>query len=157
MTTVGSKHQISFGYTDRFIYSLNNINSENSLTSKKHFYIIAPMLRQARLDVLGALHRIMARGIDKSDIFGDNEDKAQFHERLGQNVTEGECPVYARVLMTNCVHLLFKSGISSVMRKLLTWYTQYYNHRHNRTGPSFLRSGWICICSQQDGTVHFLN
>ena len=56
------------------------------------------MPRQARLDVPGALHHIMVRGIDKSNIFRDDEDKARFLERLGQNVEEGKCSVYAWVL-----------------------------------------------------------
>jgi putative transposase len=55
------------------------------------------MPRQARLDVPGALHRIMVRGINKANIFDDNEDKSRFLERLGQNVIEGKCSVYAWV------------------------------------------------------------
>src|SRR3990170_3743144 len=84
------------------------------------------MPRQARLDVPGALHHIMVRGIDKCSIFRDGQDKTRFLERLGQTVSEGKCTVYAWVLMDNHVHILFKSGkdgISAVMRKLLTWGT----------------------------------
>jgi len=44
------------------------------------------MPRQARLDVPGALHHIMVRGINKSAIFKDNQDRARFLERLGENV-----------------------------------------------------------------------
>ena len=47
------------------------------------------MPRQARLDVPGALHHIMVRGI-KTDIYNDNEDKLRFLERLGQNAIEGD-------------------------------------------------------------------
>ena len=57
------------------------------------------MPRQARLDIPGALHHIMVRGINKSDIFKDDEDKSRFVERLGQNVIDGKCSVYAWVLM----------------------------------------------------------
>lgn len=42
--------------------------------------------------------------------------------------------------MDNHVNILFKSwklGISAVMRKLLTWYAQYYNRKHRRTGHLF--------------------
>jgi putative transposase len=98
------------------------------------------MPRQARLDVPGALHHIMVRGINKSSIFKDDQDKNLFLERLGQNVIEGKCSVYAWVIMENHVHLLFKSGqqgISVVMRKLLTGYAQYFNRRHHRTGHLF--------------------
>ncbi len=81
------------------------------------------MPRQARLDVPGALHHIMVRGVNKSDIFEDDQDKTLFLERLGQNVIDGKCSVYAWVLMDSHAHILFKSGergISAVMRKLLT-------------------------------------
>ena len=47
------------------------------------------MPRHARLDAPGALHHIMVRGIDKSNIFRDEEDKTRFLERshIGDVVT----------------------------------------------------------------------
>ena len=39
------------------------------------------MPRRARLDVLGALHHIMVRGIDKSDILKDDQDRSLFEAR----------------------------------------------------------------------------
>ena len=111
------------------------------------------MPRQARLDVPGALHHIMVRGIDKSDIFRDDEDKARFLLRLGQNVEEGKCSVYAWVLMSNHVHILFRSGkdgISTVMRKLLTWYAQYFNRKHRRTGHLFENRYKSILCDEDN-------
>ena len=111
------------------------------------------MPRQARLDVPGALHHIMVRGIDKSQIFRDDEDKARFLERLGQNVEEGKSAVYAWALMDNHVHILFKSGkdgISTVMRKLLTWYAQYFNRRHRRTGHLFENRYKSILCDEDN-------
>ena len=63
------------------------------------------MPRQARLDVPGALHHIMVRGINKAAIFDDDQDRQKFLERLGENIVEAKCSVYAWVLMTNHVHL----------------------------------------------------
>ena len=111
------------------------------------------MPRQARLDVPGALHHIMVRGINKSAIFKDDPDKARFLERLGDAVTEGQCRVHAWVLMNNHVHILFRSGrdgISAVMRKLLTWYAQYYNRRHNRTGHLFENRYKSILCDEDN-------
>ncbi len=111
------------------------------------------MPRQARLDVPGALHHIMVRGIDKTKIFRDNEDKTRFIERLGQTVEEGKSTVYAWVLMDNHVHILFKSGkdgISTVMRKLLTWYAQYFNRRHGRTGHLFENRYKSILCDEDN-------
>ena len=109
------------------------------------------MPRQARLDVPGALHHIMVRGIDKSNIFRDVQDKARFLERLGQNVQDAKCSVYAWVLMDNHVHILFRSGqggISSVMRKLLTWYAQYFNRKHRRKGHLFENRYKSILCDE---------
>lgn len=111
------------------------------------------MPRQARLDVPGALHHIMVRGLNRSKIFENRQDKVRFLERLGKNVTEGECSVYAWVLMDNHAHILFKSGkqgISSVMRKLLTWYAQYYNRRHGRTGHLFENRYKSILCDEDN-------
>lgn len=109
------------------------------------------MPRQARLDIAGALHHIMVRGIDRSKIFKDKQDKARFLERLGKNVKDGQCSVYAWVLMDNHAHILFKSGregISRVMRKLLTWYAQDYNRRHRRTGHLFENRYKSILCEE---------
>ncbi|MFH1288144.1 MAG: transposase [bacterium] len=109
------------------------------------------MPRQARLDIPGALHHIMIRGINKSDIFVDDDDRNKFLERLGKNIIEGKCSIYAWVLMNNHVHILFKSGekgISEVMRKLLTWYAQYFNRRHKRSGHLFENRYKSILCDE---------
>ena len=88
------------------------------------------MPRQARLDTPGALHHIMVREINRSDIFDDYEDRSRFLTSLGQNILETQSSLYAWVLMETHVDLLVRSGqqgISALMRKLLTWYAQYYN------------------------------
>ncbi len=58
------------------------------------------MPRQARLDISGALHHIMVRGINKSAIFEDDQKRQKFLERLGENLVESKCSVDAWVLMT---------------------------------------------------------
>jgi len=95
----------------------------------------------------------MVRGINKANLFDDNEDKARFLERLGQNLIEGKCSVYAWVLMDNHVHILFKSGkhgISAIMRKQLTWYAQYYNRRHKRSGHLFENRYKSILCDEDN-------
>jgi putative transposase len=109
------------------------------------------MPRQARLDIPGALHHIMLRGINRSPIFLDDQDRRQFLDRLGREVMEGKCFVYAWVLMETHVHILFKSGqhgISTVMRRLLTWYAQYFNRRHGRRGHLFENRYKSILCDE---------
>jgi putative transposase len=110
------------------------------------------MPRQARLDAPGALHHIIVRGINKAPIFKDDQDKMRFLERFGENIFRGQCAVHAWVLMTNHMHLLFKSGkdgISAVMRKQLTWYAQYFNRRHARTGHLFENRYKSILCDEE--------
>lgn len=109
------------------------------------------MPRKPRLDVPGALHHIMVRGNNKANIFSDDQDRNKFLQRLGETVVEAKCSVYAWVLMSNHVHILFKSGkkgISSVMRKLLTWYAVYYNRKHKRTGHLFENRYKSILCEE---------
>jgi REP element-mobilizing transposase RayT len=61
------------------------------------------MPRQARLDVPGALHHIMVRGINKSAIFRDDQDRSRFLDRLGENIVETQSSVYAWALMESHV------------------------------------------------------
>ena len=90
------------------------------------------MPRHARLDTPGALHHVIIRGIEKRNLFADDSDRQRFIEKLGDYVLATDCTVYAWVLMDTHVHLLLKSGttgISGVMRKLLTWYAPVsYTH-----------------------------
>ncbi len=109
------------------------------------------MPRQARLDTVGALHHIIVRGMDRTVIFRDNQDKRAFLERLGKEVTESGSSIYAWVLMDTHVHLLFRSGpkgISATMRKLLTWYAQYFNRRHRRVGHLFSNRYKSILCEE---------
>ena len=109
------------------------------------------MPRQARLDIPGALHHIIVRGINKSSILDDDRDKAAFLDRIGEILGGTQDRIYAWALMRNHVHILFKSGqvgISSFMRKLLTWYALYYNRRHHRTGHLFENRYKSILCDE---------
>ena len=111
------------------------------------------MPRKARLDIPGALHHIMVRGINKSTIFEDDEEREQFLNRLGENITDARASIYAFALMTNHAHVLFKSGkpgISAVMKKQLTWYAQYYNRRHLRSGHLFENRYKSILCDEDN-------
>ncbi len=95
----------------------------------------------------------MVRGIDRTTIFRDTEDKGRFLERLGQTVQESQGVIYAWVLMDNHVHLLFRSGqvgISAVMKKLLTWYAQYFNRKHLRKGHLFENRYKSILCDEDN-------
>ena len=98
------------------------------------------MPRQARLDAPGVLHHIMVRGIERREIFKNDEDRKDFLDRLAKLLPMTETSCYAWVLMPNHAHFLFRTGLSAfaaVMRRLLTGYAVSFNQRHKRRGQLF--------------------
>ena len=111
------------------------------------------MPRLARLDAPGVLHHVMGRGIDKNNIFINNEDRNDFITRLSALVDEGAIEIYAWALIPNHFHLLLKTKnrpLSSSMRKLLTGYVVNFNRRHKRYGHLFQNRYKSIVC-QEDG------
>lgn len=99
------------------------------------------MPRQPRLHIPGLVHHVMARGIEGSDIFRDDDDREGFLKRLADGVNKPGGPrLYAWTLMTNHFHLLLRAGeapLSSTMRRLMTGHAVAYNLRHKRQGHLF--------------------
>ena len=98
------------------------------------------MPRKSRIDKPGAHHHIIARGIDRKNIFKDDKDRDDFLERLGAIIEETLTYCFAWALIPNHFHLLIKTGatpISTMMRRLLTGYAVSFNRRHRRYGQLF--------------------
>ncbi len=109
------------------------------------------MARQARLDAPGTLHHVMIRGIGRSSIFEDNQDRRDFISRAGFLAQETGTRILAWALMRNHVHLLFfsgPSGISKFMRRLLTGYALGYNRKHRRNGHLFQNRYKSIVCEE---------
>ena len=109
------------------------------------------MPRKARIDAPGALHHVMARGIEGGHIFKDDRDRNDFLKRLGEIVGETRTVVQAWSLMPNHFHLLLKTGmvpIATVMRRLLTGYAVYFNRRHKRIGHLFQNRYKSILCEE---------
>ncbi|MBI4734531.1 MAG: transposase [candidate division NC10 bacterium] len=98
------------------------------------------MPRGPRLDTPGALHHVMARGLDRQVIFRDDRDRADFVRRLAALAEGGAWLVYAWALLPNHFHLLVrtaKRSLARTMRSLLTGYAGTFNRRHRRRGHLF--------------------
>jgi REP element-mobilizing transposase RayT len=109
------------------------------------------MPRKARIDAPGAVHHIMARGIERRSIFRHDEDRDDFLDRLNRILTETQTPCYAWALMPNHFHLVLRTGvvpISNVMRRLLTGYAQSFNRRHRRHGHLFQNRYKSILCQE---------
>ena len=109
------------------------------------------MPRQARIDAPGALQHIIARGIERREIFRDDTDRDNFLDRLGAILLETKTACYAWVLIPNHFHLLLRTGnvpVSIVMRRLLTGYAVYHNRRHRRHGHLFQNRYKSILCQE---------
>lgn len=109
------------------------------------------MPRQARIDAPGALHHIIARGMERGVIFRNKRDRDDFLRRLGAIIKESETLCYAWALIPNHFHLLLKTGnvpLASVMRRLLSGYAGSFNHRYDRSGHLFQNRYKSILCQE---------
>jgi len=65
------------------------------------------MPRLARLDILGLLQHVIVRGIERRDIFNDENDRQLFIDRFSRLLSETGVQCFAWALLSNHFHLLF--------------------------------------------------
>jgi REP element-mobilizing transposase RayT len=109
------------------------------------------MPRLARLDAPGVLHHVIIRGIERRKIFKDNKDRDNFLDRLQILLPKSNMSCYAWALLPNHAHFLFRTGdtgLSNLMRRLLTGYAVSFNRRHSRHGPLFQNRFKSIICQE---------
>ncbi len=86
------------------------------------------------------MHHVIARGIERREIFCDPNDRNDFLARLARVADDFGLLVYAWGLMPNHFHLLARSGevgVSRSMQRLLSGYALRFNRRHERCGHLF--------------------
>lgn len=109
------------------------------------------MPRQARIDAPGALHHVIARGMERGAIFQDDEDRRNFISRLGDLIAETQTRCLAWALIPDHFHLLLKTGrvpIATLIQRLLTGYAVRYNKRYHRSGKLFQNRYKSILCQE---------
>ncbi len=110
------------------------------------------MPRNSRIDAPGAIHHIIARGMERKKIFMDDYDRESFLKRLGSVISATDTKCYAWTLIPNHFHLLLKTGqfpLAKVMGKLLTGYAVSFNKRHKRSGHLFQNRYKSILCQEE--------
>jgi REP element-mobilizing transposase RayT len=82
----------------------------------------------------------MLRGINRQEIFLDDEDREHFLSSLVTVKRASGCRVLAYCLMTNHVHLLVRTvdePISLVVKRLAVRYAGWFNRKYDRVGHLF--------------------
>ena len=98
------------------------------------------MSRKARVRSSLNLYHIVIRGINKQDIFIDNQDKQKFIKELSITKEKLGFYLYAYVIMPNHVHLVIKeknTEISKIMHRIQLAYSEYLNIKYQRVGHVF--------------------
>ncbi len=111
------------------------------------------MPRQARLDAPGLLQHVMARGIERREIFRDDTDRRSFLDRLAVILDETQTQCYDWALIPNHYHLLLRTTLTplpTVMRSLMTGYAITFNKRHRRAGHLFQNRYKSVVCEEDN-------
>ena len=111
------------------------------------------MPRQARIDIAGQMYHVMSRGIERREIFHDEEDCADFLERVRVWVRKSGGKCLAWCLIPNHFHFLLLRGerpLSEVMHHVMTGYAVNFNARHRRAGHLFQNRYKAIICDAEE-------
>ena len=98
------------------------------------------MARQARRKSESGIYHIMLRGINRQQIFEDEEDRQRFLDTLESYKDLCGYTIYAYCLMGNHIHLLLKEGredLTLVFKRIAGSYVYWYNWKYHRCGHLF--------------------
>ncbi len=98
------------------------------------------MARSKRIDAIGVIHHVTARGVERRTIFEDVVDLRAFVARLLRLLSELGFTCLAWALIPNHFHLLVrrnKAPLSQLMARLNGPFAQRFNRRHVRVGHLF--------------------
>lgn len=98
------------------------------------------MARKARERGLTGTYHCIIRGIDKQDIFLDNQDRRKFLKEIVNTKKQHEYKLYAYCLMDNHVHLMIedtKNNLDKIMQSITIRYSLYFNKKYERVGHLF--------------------
>ena len=99
------------------------------------------MTRKHRTFVEGLPVHVVQRGVNRCDIFANDQDRRKYLGVLVEASEKHDCPVHCYTLMGNHVHLLMtparKESLPKTMQSVNVRYVWHFNHGHERTGPLF--------------------
>ena len=98
------------------------------------------MPRSARKKSNSGIYHIMLRGINRQQIFEDEEDNQHFLETLLKYKEQCEYIIYAYCFMGNHIHILLKEGkedLTLMLKRIAGSYVYWYNWKYHRSGHLF--------------------
>jgi REP element-mobilizing transposase RayT len=110
------------------------------------------MPRAARIDYPGLLQHVIVRGIERRNIFFDDQDRQSFLDRFSDLLQPIGTACFAWALLDNHVHFLLlpeQTSLARFMRRLLTGHATTVNLRHRRSGRLFQNRYKSIVCEEE--------
>ncbi len=101
---------------------------------------VMKMPRAARKLSSSNIYHVMLRGINRQNIFEDDEDRLCFMQTLARYKKCSGFRLYAFVLMSNHVHLLIEPAdepLDMIFRRIGVRYAVWFNQKYERVGHLF--------------------
>lgn len=98
------------------------------------------MPRVARVKSRSGIYHVMLRGVNRQEIFHDDDDNIKFLSLLKKYKEKADLRIYAWCLMNNHVHLLLKEGneeLAITMKRIGVSFAHYYNWKYQTSGHLF--------------------
>lgn len=97
------------------------------------------MAREARKISNNGIYHVVFRGINKADVFLDDEDHLKLLYIIKDLQDKEPLKIYAYCIMPNHVHILMqdKDNLSELMKRMLSRYVIWYNKKYERVGHLF--------------------
>ena len=98
------------------------------------------MPRTSRQKSKTGIYHVMMRGINRQNIFENDEDKIKFLDIISKCKELSGFRLLGYCLMSNHVHILLKEeeeSIEKIFRRIGARYVYWYNEKYNRSGHLF--------------------
>ena len=98
------------------------------------------MPRTARKAAPSNIYHVMLRGINRQDIFEEDEDRIRFLNTIIRCKEASGFRLHAFVLMSNHAHFLIEPAdepLDLIFKKIGTSYAVWYNRKYQRAGHLF--------------------
>jgi putative transposase len=99
------------------------------------------MPRTARCVIPGTPHHVVARGVNRHQLFATGFEKERYLKRFALIAEEEGVLVHGYCIMNNHVHWLVTpkraNSLARLFQRLHTWWAMYYNRKYGRSGHLF--------------------
>ena len=114
------------------------------------------MARKPRIDAIGVLYHILARGNNRQLLFRADADRERYLAILADAQRRFAVRVYAYVLMPNHVHILLEltaGTLAKCMQVIQQRYAQYINRKYRRVGHLYQGRYRAIVCERDQYLV----